>query len=46
MLQGGADIRYIQKLLGHESITSTQLYTQVEITDLKKIHEQYHPREQ
>ncbi|MBL7959938.1 tyrosine-type recombinase/integrase [bacterium] len=45
MLQGGADIRYIQTLLGHESITSTQLYTHVEITDLKEIHKKYHPRE-
>jgi integrase/recombinase XerD len=45
MLQGGADIRYIQTLLGHESITSTQLYTHVEITDLKAIHKKYHPRE-
>lgn len=45
MLQGGADIRYIQMMLGHESITSTQIYTHVEITDLKAVHRQYHPRE-
>jgi integrase/recombinase XerD len=45
LLQGGCDIRYIQKLLGHESIISTQLYTKVEIGDLKAVHEKYHPRE-
>jgi integrase/recombinase XerD len=45
MLQGGADIRYIQMMLGHESITSTQLYTHVEITDLKEVHQKFHPRE-
>lgn len=45
MLQGGADIRYIQMMLGHESITSTQIYTHVEITDLKAVHRKYHPRE-
>jgi integrase/recombinase XerD len=45
LLQGGCDIRYIQKLLGHESIISTQLYTKVEIGDLKKVHERFHPRE-
>lgn len=45
MLQGGADIRYIQILLGHGSIKSTQVYTHVEISDLKEIHHKYHPRE-
>lgn len=45
LLQGGADIRYIQKLLGHESIISTQLYTKVEVSDLKAVHERCHPRE-
>lgn len=46
LLQGGADIRYIQELLGHTSLESTQIYTRVEISDLKEIHRQYHPREQ
>ncbi len=45
LLAGGADIRYIQELLGHSSLESTQVYTRVEISDLKKIHKKYHPRE-
>lgn len=45
MLKHGADIRYIQELLGHRCIKSTQVYTHVEPVDLKKIHHQCHPRE-
>jgi integrase/recombinase XerD len=45
MLRGGADIRHIQKLLGHASLQTTQLYTLVEIGDLKTVHRLYHPRE-
>jgi integrase/recombinase XerD len=45
MLKGGADIRHIQELLGHSSLTSTQIYTKVEISDLKKVHARCHPRE-
>lgn len=45
MLRGRADIRHIQELLGHQSLSSTQIYTKVEITDLKKVHERCHPRE-
>jgi integrase/recombinase XerD len=45
MLEGHADIRYIQEMLGHESLKSTQRYTKVEIGDLKKVHERCHPRE-
>ena len=44
MLKNGADIRYIQKLLGHRSLTSTQIYTQLDIRDLKRIHQKCHPR--
>jgi integrase/recombinase XerD len=43
MLEGGADIRFIQQLLGHESLTSTQLYTRVSIRKLKEIHTATHP---
>lgn len=44
MLQNGADIRYIQKLLGHRSLLSTAVYTHLEIRDLKRIHRRCHPR--
>lgn len=45
MLKNGAQIRHIQEMLGHASITTTQKYTRVTIDDLKKIHAQCHPRE-
>ncbi len=45
MLKAGAPIRYIQELLGHESLESTQIYTKVTINDLKEIHAKYHPGE-
>lgn len=45
MLRGRADIRHIQELLGHRSLASTQIYTRVEIADLKRVHQQCHPRE-
>lgn len=45
MLQRGADIRHIQKLLGHASLGTTQIYTRVEIADLKAVHRKFHPRE-
>jgi integrase/recombinase XerD len=44
MLIGGAKIRYIQELLGHSHISSTQIYTRVAIEDLKAIHLRCHPR--
>lgn len=46
MLRNGAPIRYIQEMLGHESLESTQIYTRVTINDLKQIHAKYHPGEQ
>ncbi len=44
MLNGGADIRVIQKLLGHASITTTEIYTQVTMRTLKATHSNTHPR--
>jgi len=43
MLQGGADIRVIQALLGHRSLETTQLYTRVALDHLTKIHAATHP---
>jgi integrase/recombinase XerD len=45
MLKGGADIRHIQKLLGHASLATTEIYTRVEISDLQSVHRRFHPRE-
>ena len=44
MLAGGAEIRALQELLGHASISTTQVYTHVEHTRLKSVHRKYHPR--
>ena len=43
MLEGGADIRYIQQTLGHAELSTTQIYTQVSIRALKAIHTATHP---
>ena len=45
LLKGKADIRHIQEILGHASLATTQVYTKVEISDLKKVHHRCHPRE-
>ena len=43
MLEGGADIRFIQQMLGHVKLDTTQIYTQVSIRKLKEIHTLTHP---
>lgn len=43
MLEGGADIRYVQQMLGHASITSTQIYTRVSMRELAAVHASTHP---
>ena len=45
MLRHGAPVRIIQELLGHKKLETTQIYTQVEISDLKNVHKKTHPRE-
>ena len=43
MLDGGADIRFIQAMLGHVDISTTQIYTQVAIKQLQRVHRETHP---
>jgi len=43
MLENGADIRFIQAMLGHAELSTTQIYTQVSIRKLKEIHTATHP---
>lgn len=44
MLEGGADLRFVQELLGHAQLATTQLYTHVTVDRLKAAHDQAHPR--
>jgi integrase/recombinase XerD len=44
LLSGGADIRFVQEMLGHSSISTTQIYTHLDNSKIKTQHKKFHPR--